>query len=150
MDFASLIDLKTRDLIDWDNYPIQSGKWYDTRGMLEPIVKREKTVFPLADARIFVILHENHRVYFSLPQNKEYTPFILEPALQSDIRKYVQDFFRETYHLELSVRPVSKKWISLSGEPFIMVNAQIQTGDNSDFSSFGKEAYQEWRQILDT
>jgi adenine-specific DNA glycosylase len=31
MDFASIVDLKNPLAIDWDNYPIKSGKWYETR-----------------------------------------------------------------------------------------------------------------------
>lgn len=56
----------------------------------------------------------------------EYRPFLLSPALQRDTRKYVQEYFRDTYSLELSVRPVHKKWLSEDGKPYIAVNAQVQ------------------------
>ncbi len=45
-----------------------------------------------------------------------------------DTRKYVQDYFREKYGLELSVRPIHKKWLTGDGKPYVVVNVQIQAG----------------------
>ena len=149
MDFSSIVDLKNPEQIDWENYPIKSGKWYETRGTLENSEKAERVVFPTADAKVVVVLHENHKTYFSLPWSAAYTPFMLDPALHNDTRKHVQDFFRTTYRLELSVRPASKKWLSESGEPFVLVNAQIQAWDGSLFSSFSKSEYQEWKKGIE-
>ena len=77
--------------------------------------------------------------------HSSYLPFILPPSLTRDTRKYVQGYFREKYRLELSVRPVHKKWISKDGRPFIEVNAQIQTG-TYEFHEYSKS---EAKTVLD-
>ncbi len=147
MDFASMIDLKNSDMIDWINYPIVSGRFYETRGSLEPKEVKKSQSFPLPDATIIIILHKDHKIYYSdewwgksdkikkqflthlsLITHTSYLPFILPPSLTRNTRKYVQDYFREHYRLELSVRPVHRKWISVDGKPYIVVNAQIQAG----------------------
>jgi hypothetical protein len=38
----------------------------------------KKTYFPIQDAKVVVILHENHKEYFS-QNNDHFTPFILNP-----------------------------------------------------------------------
>jgi adenine-specific DNA glycosylase len=65
MDFASIVDLKNKDLIDWANYPIRSGLWYETRGTLEKVETKKKQNFPTPDAQILVVLHKDHKVYYS-------------------------------------------------------------------------------------
>ena len=65
MDFASMIDLKNPENIDWEKYPIQSGVWYTTRGSLEPREAKKSQSFPLPDATIIVILHKDHKLYYS-------------------------------------------------------------------------------------
>lgn len=136
MDFAATVDLKNPNSIDWKNYPIQSGIWYDTRGSLEPQEVKKAESFPTPDATLVVILHQDHRAYYS-EDSTSYIPFILPPSLSRDTRKYVQDTFREKYSLELSVRPAHKKWLSEDGKPYIAVNAQIQTGTH-DFREYSK------------
>lgn len=144
MDFAATVDLKNPSSIDWENYPIRSGLWYDTRGSLEPQEVKKAESFPTPDATLVVILHQDHRVYYS-EDSASYTPFILPPSLSRDTRKYVQDTFREKYGLELSVRPAHKKWLSEDGKPYIAVNAQIQTGTH-DFREYSKR---EAKSVLD-
>ena len=136
MDFAATVDLKNPSMIDWETYPIRSGRFYETRGSLEPVEVKKVSSFPTPDARVVVILHKDHRIYYSA-KNDAYTPFILPPALTRDTRSYVQSYFRERYGLELSVRPVHEKWISEDGIPYIAVNAQIQTGTH-DFREYTK------------
>jgi hypothetical protein len=137
MDFASMIDLKNPTQIDWENYPIRSGVWYETRGALEPVIEKVSQSFPIPDATIIIHLHENHRIYYSEDQN-QYTPFILPPALNRKTRKYIQDTFRDRYNMELSVRHPHKKWLSQEGEPYIAVNAQIQAGQ-AEFTKYMKK-----------
>jgi HhH-GPD superfamily base excision DNA repair protein len=144
MDFAALIDLKSANLIDWDIYPIQSGRFYETRGTLEPVEMRKSMTFPLPDAQILLVLHRDHQIYYS--KKGGYRPFLLPPALTRDVRKYIQDTFRSDYSLELSVRPPKEKWISKDGVPYILVTAQIQLGDASQFEAYEKK---EVRSILD-
>ena len=64
-------------------------------------------------------------------RDSSYTPFVLAPSENRETRKYVQDYFRQTYGLELSVRPIHKKWLSEDGKPYIAVNAQIQAGKST-------------------
>lgn len=65
MDFAATVDLKNPNTIDWINYPIQSGVWYDTRGSLEPQETKISQSFPIPDATVIIILHQDHRIYYS-------------------------------------------------------------------------------------
>ncbi|MBS9784374.1 hypothetical protein KGV55_03415, partial [Candidatus Gracilibacteria bacterium] len=56
MDFGRIVDKKTTDEIDWENYPIQSGIWYDTKGKNEIKTVKTRDIFPTPDAKIIVIL----------------------------------------------------------------------------------------------
>lgn len=136
MDFAAMVDLKNPTNINWSDYPIQSGKFYETRGSLEPQETKKAISFPTPDATIIVTLHENHRVYYS-ENIEEYEPFTLPPSLNRNTREYIKSYFREKYNLELSVRPPHKKWLSEDGRPYIAVNTQVQTGENS-FAKYKK------------
>ena len=142
MDFAATVDLKNPDNIDWESYPIQSGKFYETSGTLEPREEKKSRTFPTPDATVIVILHEDHRVYYSAWW-EPYTPFVLPPALSRDTRQYVQEFFRDNYSLELSVRPVHAKWLAADGRAYIAVNAQIQAWDRQQFQKTDKKTAQE-------
>lgn len=142
MDFASTIDLKNPENINWDNYIFRESEFYTSRGSLEPKEEKRTLSFPLPDASIIVILHEDHKLYYSPAINEQYVPFILAPGLTRDTRKYVQEYFRTHYTLELSVRPVHKKWLSKDGRPYIAVNAQIQVGNKEQFETFEKKEAQ--------
>lgn len=131
-----MIDSKNPKEIDWENYPIQCGKFYETRGEMEIPETKTKEIFPIPDAKIIAILHENHKIYFS--ENNNYQPFFIEPSEDRDTRNFVKNFFREKYKLEVSVRPIHKKWLSNAGEPFVAVNVQIQTGRHN-FKEFEKK-----------
>ena len=87
-----------------------------------------------------MILHRDHQIYYSTEES--YYPFILPPALHRDTRKYVQEFFRARYGLELSVRPSHKKWLSKDEKPYIAVNAQVQAG-TVNLREFSKKDIQE-------
>ena len=152
MDFASLVDLKNPTHINWGDYPLQSGKFYETRWTLEIVETKKTESFPIPDATIIVILHKDHKIYYSSGEqlssylrndlqftDSDYSPFLLAPALHRDTRKYVQDYFREKYSLELSVRPVHKKWLSQDEKPYIAVNAQIQVGQ-PEFEIYEKKS----------
>ena len=65
MDFSSLVDLKNPQNIDWENYPIRSGVFYETRGDMEPQEQKISQSFPIPDAHVIVILHRDHQAYFS-------------------------------------------------------------------------------------
>lgn len=129
MDFGSLVSLnnKPENLVGWEkiseNYPLAGCTWFQDRGTLEVQEKKKKLVFPTKDASIIVVLHENHKIYYSSLDSK-YESFILPPT-EDDIRHSVQDYFREKYSLELSVRPVHDKYFA-DDKPFVICNAQIQ------------------------
>lgn len=111
MDFSRMIDSRSIDEKYWENYPIKSGKRFETRGTQEILTQKPKENFPVPDAKIVVVLHENHQKYFS--QNSDnFEPMILNPSENRNTREYVKNFFRENFHLEVSVRPVHKKWFS--------------------------------------
>ncbi len=126
MDFSRLVDNKNPRLIDWERYPITSGKFFETKWSLEPIIEKRVQRFPTADAHIVVIIHESHRIYYSSTDEK-YAPYILVWVWEVDTRAYVQRYFREKYSIELSVRPIHKKWMGEDDIPYACVNAQIQT-----------------------
>ena len=65
MDFASIIDLKNPENIDWENYPIRSGIFYETRGGSEKQEVKQSQTFPIPDATIVVFLHQDHKIYYS-------------------------------------------------------------------------------------
>lgn len=138
MDWARLMEPKNSNLLDRESYIFTESEFYRTGWTEEIIEKKTSAYFPIPDAQVIVILHQDHKVYYSL-SNEEYSPFVLPPSLHRDTRKYVQDYFRDTYSIELSVRPVHKKWITEDGKPYIAVNAQIQAG-TSDFNTFSKKA----------
>ncbi len=137
MDFASLVDLKEKNRIDWKSYPLRKSRFFLEQGENEIETKKIIHTFPTPDANVEVILHRDHKEYYS-EDPETYTSFLLPPALHRDTRKYVQDTFRERYGLELSVRPAHKKWITTDGVPYIAVNAQIQQG-NHRFSIYTKQ-----------
>lgn len=176
MDFAALIDLKNPEHIDWEKYPIRNGVFYETRWSLEPKEEKKSVSFPIPDATVIVVLHKEHKTYYSPPISvipglsrnpdkkekipsehrfthkgctnylhtqewqEQYVPFILPPPLHRDTRSYVQGHFRSQYKLELSVRPIQKKWMSEDGKPYVLLNAQVQTW-KVNFSEFSKKEY---------
>lgn len=133
MDFATMVSLNSLEKIDWKNYPLKDCKLYQTRGKLEPVKQKKGLSFPTKEAHIIVILHKDHDEYYST-NIKEYTPFILSPT-NTQTRQYVQEYFRITYGLETSVRPVHKKEY-LKNTPYMVCYAQIQTGDALQFYKY--------------
>ena len=65
MDFAATVDMKNPSTIDWKNYPITSGKFYESRGSLELVEVKKSVSFPTPDAQVIVILHKDHKIYYS-------------------------------------------------------------------------------------
>lgn len=87
-----------------------------------------------SEAVAHVVLHENHRKYFSSQKNK-FAPFVLPKGVTT--RAEIKRFFLEKYGLTLSVRPPHQKSM-LSKGPVIQVNAQILLGKH-DFPVFTKK-----------
>jgi hypothetical protein len=128
---------KTANLLNQDTYIFTESEFYKTKWSSEVIEKKVSVSFPTPDAQIVVILHQDHRVYYWFSM-ESYSPFMLPASEDRDTRKYVQDYFRQKYTLELSVRPVHKKWLSQDGHPYIAVNAQIQAGNSDIFEQYSK------------
>lgn len=108
--------------------------YFKEKGMQETRDKKQDTKISKAsnrkdsvnwkDARVFVILHENHRKYYS-PFKTRFSPFVV-PA-SHNTRPGIKDWFRRKYGLELSVRPPHKKEL-VDEKPTLFVNAQILSG----------------------
>lgn len=127
MDFWAIVSLNSVNQIDWDNYPLQSSKFYQTRWTLEPLKTKKSSNFPNKQAHVFVILHENHKRYFS--EDEKFSPFYIWKNI-GDPRSMIQDYFIKKLHLELSVRPPEVK--SYKHEiPYLVCYAQIQSGKHS-------------------
>lgn len=125
MDYAAIEEKNEKDNIIWDEYIFRESVFYRERWSSEHIEKKKSIRFPIPDAHIVVILHQDHKVYYSL-EPVSYKPFVLEPSMTRDTREYVQHFFRENYGLELSVRPIHKKMLSEDGKAYVYVHAQVQ------------------------
>ncbi len=125
MDFARIIDILPKEKIIWEIYPLKTSKFYLTRWDLEQTKEKKRSYFPLPDAKVIVILHKDHTIYYT-SSSIYYTPYILIWVWEKDTRKYVKSHFLEIYQLSLSVRPVHKKWFDVDGNPYIAVYAQIQ------------------------
>lgn len=134
MDFASLISVQ-KSAIDWDTYPLKTCEFYKNHWEREIEKTTKKAIFPKKEARIIVVLHQNHKKYYAA-NSQNYTPFILSPAWEKDVRHFVQEYFNISYDLELSVRPIHDAFMKWT-IPYIVCNAQIQTG-KSPFKEYTK------------
>jgi A/G-specific adenine glycosylase len=138
MDWARLMEPKNSNLFDRKTYIFKESEFYISGWETEIIEKKITQYFPIPDAQVIVTLHQDHKIYYSISSDS-YSPFVLPPSENRDTRKYVQDYFRWVYGLELSVRPVHKKWITEEWKPYIAVNAQVQAG-KYDFNIYTKSA----------
>ncbi|MCI0542176.1 hypothetical protein L0Y69_00255 [bacterium] len=71
-----------------------------------------------------VILHENHKKYYSL-NKKKYESFKMPEGVVT--REEIKKYFLEEYKLKISIRPPHKKEI-INGKMNIFINAQILLG----------------------
>ncbi len=136
MDFWSLVCVNQKNSIDFENYPLSWDTFAETKWNLEPEKKKISSCFPSDEAEIFIILHENHKEYFS-ESEAEFQAFKLPKTSQKDKRAYIKKYFLETYNLQLSVRPPHIKDYK-NKTPYMVFNAQIQKWEN-DFFVFKKE-----------
>jgi hypothetical protein len=127
-------------------YPLPGCRWIETSGELEAHSQIKTESFPLNDANIIIILHENHKKYLS-EESSEYQPFILAPCRKINLRHHVQHFFLERFGLTLSVRPPHDRFFKKT-LPYVICNAQIQTGNNQ-FKIYTKKDVQDfWKRFL--
>lgn len=138
MDFGSAICVARPKCV---NCPLRTKCFYYREGGKREYGKKgrearskKKVNIDWKDAQVFVILHENHRKYYS-PYRRKFAPFTV-PA-SHNTRAGIKDWFREKHGLELSVRSPHKKE-PIDGKPTLFVNAQILAGKPA-FPTFGRE-----------
>jgi len=132
MDFSNLVCTKKPKceecpLRKFCEYTLQEGKG-EKKGI------GVSKSFPTKQAKAYVFLHENHKIYYGKTKGK-YTPFVLPP--EQNTREGIKQYFQKKYGLLLSVRPPHKK-VYIQNKPTLFVNAQIQVG-KSQFFEFKKE-----------
>ncbi len=114
--------------------PLQKNcKYFKTRRRLENISKKAREDFPTKEASVYLWLHENHKEYFSKNPD-DFEVFTLDASKNS--REGIKKYFRETYKLDIAVRPPHKKTF-VNGKPVMFMNAQILLGQHS-FGIFKK------------
>lgn len=126
--------------MDFKAYPLTKSLFYKTEGNLEIAPVKKIVRFPTKDAQIIVFLHQNHHIYFS-ENKRDFEPFTLSPH-DGDIRHFIQKYFEDSFSLSVSVRPIHKK-IWINDAPFVLVNAQVQTGKHH-FFEYGKKEKVLW------
>ena len=131
MDLGALWSTNSHEWIDWSRSPFIHCLFSKTQGSLEIAPIKVRSYFPVLDAQTLVIIHRDHKQYFSEGKD-DFSPFLLNPISTlptppKDTRHYVQEYFREHYGLELSVRPARKQWY-IQGIPTQIVFAQVQSG----------------------
>lgn len=130
MDFGSLVCIKKPKC---EACPLASRcKYMKERGKKEIQIKKKRAISQ-RDAIAVVILHRNHREYFSSVKSR-YSPFIVPDKKNS--RLGIKQYFKKKYNLDVSVRPPHKRGI-YQRKPAIFVYAQILLGVHS-FCSFEK------------
>jgi len=127
MDFGSLVCKKNPKC---GECPLNSHcVYFQNGGKKEKTTAHGNDAFPLQEAQAFVILHENHKKYFSSAKH-EFQPFVLEKGRVS--REDIKEFFFSKHGLKTSVRPPKMK-IYIDEEPTIVVYAQILSGEHNFF-----------------
>ena len=118
-----------------NNYPLPECRYFTTQGKLEPLKVKKKSSFPTKDAQVIIILHKDHKVYYSedLDNYKPFhIPHPLTPSLVrsgNNSRGMAKEYFKQKFNLDISVRPPHKKDFH-NWKPFIECYAQIQKGEH--------------------
>lgn len=135
MDFGSLICVRRPKC---DACPLKRKcLYFQENGKKEYRKTKKIESFPTKEARVFVFLHKEHKVYYSESVGA-YKPFFLDSKNNS--REGIKRYFQEKYGLSLSVRPPHRK-VFIEGVPTIFVNAQILWGRHN-LNGLGKKDVQ--------
>jgi len=130
MDFANDICTKNPKC---NMCPLSSRcEYHKTQGIKEHSIKN-KTSFPVKDADVYIVLHQDHKKYYSADADR-YRPFFLNS--RNNTREKIKKYFFKKYKLQVSVRPPHKK-VYVKGKPIVYVNAQILLGKH-EFAVFKK------------
>lgn len=132
MDFANTVCLK-KPLCTI--CPLMSKcRYCGERGKGEERIHTQLSKFPTASAQVYLWLHKEHKIYYSL-NPKKFEVFVLPPLFNN--RKKIKEYFKKKFKLSIAVRPPHKK-VYINGVPTLFINAQILLGKHS-FGVFTKE-----------
>lgn len=146
MDFSNSVDLNEKNNINWENYLLYNSKFYQNKWQQEYKPEKTKSIINKKDAGIIVILHKNHKEYYSSHPDI-FAGFDLWKN-NEDHRHYIKKYFLSQYSLSISVRPAYKKIASPKGNYFFY-HAQIQTWEH-DFWIFTKSEKSNWEDDFET
>jgi len=139
MDFGSLVCAKNPKC---EVCPLQTRcRYFREDGKRERVKAESAPAFPLREARAFVVLHENHKKYFS-SENERFAPFVLPPPRTS--REDIKAFFADRYGLNVAVRPPRAR-VFVDEVPTLLIFAQILSGKHR----FRVFSYEEAKKFLD-
>ncbi len=139
MDFANEVCIKDPRC---EICPLQAQcVYFQTHGELEETLTRQKSTFPSKSAQTVLILHREHREYFSSKTDR-YEPFLLSEPLNTRAR--IKAFFAREYGFELAIRPPHAKGY-IDEKPTLFMNAQVLIGSHA-FPSYEKAALQSWQE----
>jgi hypothetical protein len=94
MDFATTFNTPV-SIFGNSHYPLPECKYYQTKAALEPLKKIKKSTFPTKQAHVFIILHKNHKTYYS-SNTEKYSPFHLPPSPLTP-RENAKQFFKQQF-----------------------------------------------------
>lgn len=140
MDFANTVCLSKSP--QCEICPLaQHCRYFQTSGSLEPTTSRKKSTFLSAQAQTVLVLHRQHKEYFSMNEEiSAYQPFILPAPVNT--RERIKEYFARKYGLNIAVRPAHWKG-SWQDQPTQVINAQILLGDHV-FTSHSPAAFEMW------
>ena len=138
MDFSSTIDKNEKNLIDFSSYSLADSKFFKEKWKSENKPEKIKINHDKKKVEIFVILHKDHREYYS-SHDDEFQTFSLWKH-EWNHRHFIQNYFQKKYNIALSVRPAYKKT-----QHAFYYHAQIQLWKH-DFWIFTKKDKLEWEE----
>lgn len=132
MDFSNALCLQKPQC---DICPLASQcRYYKENGKNEPLRKKSVSKFPNKEAQVYLWLHKKHKEYYS-PNPDSFEVFKL--SSEYNTREKIKEYFLESYHLELAVRPPREKTY-INSIPTLFINAQILKGEH-EFGVFSPE-----------
>lgn len=106
-------------------------------------VARDSKKIHWRNARVYLWLHKDHKLYYSSNQGR-FEVFVLPETYNS--RAGIKAYFKEKYSLDLAVRPPHEKRV-IHDKPTLFVNAQILLG-NPSFATFSKAEVKQYNESV--